>query len=100
MMEAPHARAATRSAPSASLTADSAAVHALLFSMLLLCADSCCSLDLALAPWPDPGFAQVSYFPDSPVYSYAGGLILTIVVIFFLGILATRAEPALNVLGR
>ncbi|KAI3426322.1 hypothetical protein D9Q98_008695 [Chlorella vulgaris] len=46
------------------------------------------------------GFLRVSYFPDSPVYSYAGGLILTIVVIFFLGILATRAEPALNVLGR
>jgi hypothetical protein len=100
IMEALHACAGTRSAPSASLTADSAAVHALLFSMLLLCTDSCRSLDLALAPWPDPGFAQVSYFPDSPVYSYAGGLILTIVVIFFLGILATRAEPALNVLGR
>lgn len=35
-----------------------------------------------------------------PARSYAGGLILTICVVFSLGILATRAEPALNVLGR
>ena len=39
-------------------------------------------------------------FPKSPYYSYAGGLILVLVVIFILGVLATRAEPALNVLGR
>ena len=32
--------------------------------------------------------------------SYAGGLILVIIVLFALGVLATRAEPALNVLGR
>lgn len=45
-------------------------------------------------------FLKVPYNPKSPYYSYAGGLILVIVSIFFLGILATRAEPALNVLGR
>ena len=37
---------------------------------------------------------------NSPLYSYAGGLILVLVVVFFIGVLATRAEPALNVLGR
>lgn len=45
-------------------------------------------------------FLEVSGFPKSPYYSYAGGLILVLVVVFLLGILATRAEPALNVLGR
>lgn len=45
-------------------------------------------------------FLAVPYDPDSPYFSYAGGLILVILVIFFLGVLATRAEPALNVLGR
>lgn len=39
-------------------------------------------------------------YPDSPYYSYAGGLVLLLVVVFVLGVLATRAEPALNVLGR
>eukprot|EP00889_Picochlorum_renovo_P001068 jgi/Picre1/28098/NNA_003505.t1 len=48
-----------------------------------------------------PGaFLEVEAVPDSPLYSYAGGLILVLVVIFFIGVLATRAEPALNVLGR
>jgi hypothetical protein len=37
---------------------------------------------------------------NSPLYSYAGGLILVLIVVFFIGVLATRAEPALNVLGR
>lgn len=37
---------------------------------------------------------------NSPYYSYAGGLILVLVIVFLLGVLATRAEPALNVLGR
>ena len=47
-----------------------------------------------------PGaFLEVSAVPDSPLYSYAGGLILVLVVVFFIGVLATRAEPALNVLG-
>ena len=45
-------------------------------------------------------YLTVSYDPKSPYYSYAGGLILLIVVVFVLGVLATRAEPALNVLGR
>lgn len=45
-------------------------------------------------------FLQVDYLPKSPYYSYAGGLILVLVVVFLLGVLATRAEPALNVLGR
>jgi hypothetical protein len=45
-------------------------------------------------------FAKVPQFEKSPYYSYAGGLILDFVVIFILGVLATRAEPALNVLGR
>lgn len=48
-----------------------------------------------------PGaFLEVESVPNSPLYSYAGGLILVLVVIFFIGVLATRAEPALNVLGR
>lgn len=48
-----------------------------------------------------PGaFLEVEAVPDSPLYSYAGGLILVLIVIFFIGVLATRAEPALNVLGR
>lgn len=45
-------------------------------------------------------FLQLPEFPKSPYYSYAGGLILVLVVIFVLGVLATKAEPALNVLGR
>ena len=48
-----------------------------------------------------PGaFLEVESVPDSPLYSYAGGLILVLVIVFFIGVLATRAEPALNVLGR
>jgi len=45
-------------------------------------------------------FEEVPDFERSPYYSYAGGLILDFVAIFILGVLATRAEPALNVLGR
>jgi hypothetical protein len=45
-------------------------------------------------------YLEVPYNPNSPYYSYAGGLILLLVVVFVLGVLATRAEPALNVLGR
>lgn len=45
-------------------------------------------------------FLTVARFSKSPYYSYAGGLILVIVTVFLLGVLATRAEPALNVLGR
>jgi len=48
--------------------------------------------------YPDPAYAEV--VAESPYYSYAGGLILVLVVVFLLGVLATRAEPALNVLGR
>lgn len=38
--------------------------------------------------------------PKSPYYDYVGGIFLAEVIIFVLGILATRAEPALNVMGR
>ena len=47
-----------------------------------------------------PGaFLEVESVPNSPLYSYAGGLILVLIVVFFIGVLATRAEPALSVLG-
>lgn len=47
-----------------------------------------------------PGaFLEVEAVPGSPLYGYAGGLILVLVVVFFIGVLATRAEPALIVLG-
>ena len=45
-------------------------------------------------------FLKLPNFPKSPYYSYAGGLILVLVVVFLLGVLATKAEPAHNVLGR
>jgi drug/metabolite transporter superfamily protein YnfA len=38
--------------------------------------------------------------PKSPYYDYIGGIFLVEIIIFLLGILATRAEPALGVLGR
>ncbi|KAG2443239.1 hypothetical protein HYH02_009312 [Chlamydomonas schloesseri] len=38
--------------------------------------------------------------PDSPYYSYVGGIVLIMAVTFSLGFMATRAEPALRVLGR
>ncbi len=44
-------------------------------------------------------FLKTDYDPASPVYSYAGGFVLVLCVVFALGILATKAEPALNVLG-
>lgn len=37
---------------------------------------------------------------NSPIYSFGGGVALTFITIYILGFLATRAEPALNVLGR
>lgn len=47
-----------------------------------------------------PGaFMKISGFPSSPVYSYGVGITLVILFVFSLGILATKAEPALNVLG-
>ncbi|WIA41647.1 hypothetical protein OEZ86_009003 [Tetradesmus obliquus] len=45
-------------------------------------------------------FLPVYYAPGSPVYSFAGGVALTMVTVFLLGFLATKAEPALNVLGQ
>ncbi len=45
-------------------------------------------------------FLKVSYNPASPYYPYAGGLVLTLIVLVVLGVLVTRAEPGLNVLGR
>ena len=43
---------------------------------------------------------SVSGEPSSPFYPYGGGVALTIATVFILGFLATRAEPALNVLGK
>jgi len=43
---------------------------------------------------------SVSGEPSSPFYPYGGGVALTIITVFILGFLATRAEPALNVLGK
>lgn len=45
-------------------------------------------------------FISVPYEPKSPYYSYGGGVAITVATIFLLGILATKAEPALNVLGQ
>ena len=43
---------------------------------------------------------SVSGEPSSPFYPFGGGVALTIITVFILGFLATRAEPALNVLGK
>ena len=45
-------------------------------------------------------FMSVSGEPSSPFFPFGGGVALTIVTVFILGFLATRAEPALNVLGK
>mmetsp|Transcript_51646 Transcript_51646/g.123051 ORF Transcript_51646/g.123051 Transcript_51646/m.123051 type:complete len:1017 (+) Transcript_51646:394-3444(+) len=37
--------------------------------------------------------------PSSPYYPYAAGVTIALMTMFFLGIFATRAEPALNVVG-
>ncbi|GBF88834.1 hypothetical protein Rsub_01735 [Raphidocelis subcapitata] len=44
-------------------------------------------------------FLKVPYEAGSPYYPYAGGVAITMATIFCLGLLATRAEPALGVLG-
>eukprot|EP01105_Mastigella_eilhardi_P006293 TRINITY_DN17921_c0_g1_i1.p1 TRINITY_DN17921_c0_g1~~TRINITY_DN17921_c0_g1_i1.p1 ORF type:complete len:691 (-),score=184.92 TRINITY_DN17921_c0_g1_i1:131-2203(-) len=44
-------------------------------------------------------FTHIDSVPDSPLYSHVGGLILALGFAFVLGVLATLAEPALNVLG-
>ncbi|KAI8476127.1 MAG: hypothetical protein J3K34DRAFT_516801 [Monoraphidium minutum] len=44
-------------------------------------------------------FLAVPYDPRSPYYSVAGGVVLLMATVFLLGVLATNAEPALNVLG-
>lgn len=44
-------------------------------------------------------FLEVEGEAGSPYFSYAGGIALTLTSTFILGFLATRAEPALNVLG-
>jgi hypothetical protein len=44
-------------------------------------------------------FLAVDAEPGSPLFSFGGGVALTFVMMFVLGFLATRAEPALNVLG-
>jgi hypothetical protein len=49
---------------------------------------------------PPASFLQVAYESRSPFFSFGGGVALTLVTVFLLGFLATRAEPALNVLGR
>eukprot|EP00197_Chlamydomonas_leiostraca_P002188 CAMPEP_0202858004 /NCGR_PEP_ID=MMETSP1391-20130828/714_1 /ASSEMBLY_ACC=CAM_ASM_000867 /TAXON_ID=1034604 /ORGANISM="Chlamydomonas leiostraca, Strain SAG 11-49" /LENGTH=800 /DNA_ID=CAMNT_0049536869 /DNA_START=238 /DNA_END=2641 /DNA_ORIENTATION=- len=45
-------------------------------------------------------YLEVPGIPRSPYYGYVGGIFLVEVIVFVLGILATRAEPALLVLGR
>ncbi|KAF5832814.1 hypothetical protein DUNSADRAFT_11187 [Dunaliella salina] len=45
-------------------------------------------------------YLDVEQEAKSPYYDYIGGIFLVEIIIFLLGILATRAEPALNVLGR
>lgn len=50
--------------------------------------------------WLPTSFLALSYAPGSPYYSVAGGIALTLATVFCLGVLATLAEPALNVLGQ
>jgi len=45
-------------------------------------------------------FLPVSSVSNSPIYNFEGGIALTVFSVFLLGFLATRAEPALNVLGQ
>jgi hypothetical protein len=45
-------------------------------------------------------YIKVAYEPKSPHYGYAGGIAIVCFVVFMLGFLATRAEPALNILGK
>lgn len=54
--------------------------------------------DQAGSLWP-AAYMSLSEYPKSPYYSYGGGIVLIMVAIFSLGFLATRAEPALRVLG-
>ncbi|WIA21511.1 hypothetical protein OEZ85_000714 [Tetradesmus obliquus] len=44
-------------------------------------------------------FLAVPYDPKSPYYNFAGGVTIVMLTLFLLGVLATKAEPALNVLG-
>ncbi|PNH01042.1 hypothetical protein TSOC_013096, partial [Tetrabaena socialis] len=45
-------------------------------------------------------YLEIDGEPLSPYYSYVGGIVLVMAVAWSLGFLATRAEPALRVLGR
>jgi hypothetical protein len=45
-------------------------------------------------------YLEVPSVPNSPRYSVAGGVILVVCIIFAIGFVATRAEPALAVLGK
>lgn len=45
-------------------------------------------------------YLAVPGLPRSPYYGYAGGITLVMVIVAVLGVLATRAEPGLIVLGR
>jgi hypothetical protein len=45
-------------------------------------------------------YLEVDGIPKSPYYNYGGGLFIVLLVIFLLGLLATKAEPALAVLGK
>jgi hypothetical protein len=38
--------------------------------------------------------------PKSPYYGYGEGVLIVLSVVFALGFLATRAEPALRVMGK
>lgn len=47
-----------------------------------------------------PGsFTQIAAMSDSPLYSYAFGILIALLFAWFLGLGATIAEPALNALG-
>jgi len=45
-------------------------------------------------------FLETSSFPGSPYYAKGPGIAIVMVTIFVLGFLATRAEPALRVMGK
>jgi hypothetical protein len=45
-------------------------------------------------------YIATSRLPNSPIYGYGGGVAVVVVTVFVLGFLATRAEPALRVMGR
>ena len=58
-------------------------------------------LDVACAAQVLPtAYISTSSTPGAPLYSYGGGVSIVVATVFVLGFLATRAEPALRVMGR